>query len=94
MITETNYQIQKIGIKYIGHYNCSRVLLYGRNFSVEIPLKRMREFTNIFPDVQWEDGRFLEDLKGRYIRVVIDDKTSNIVAIKHITDDLVFEISE
>lgn len=93
-MSETNYQIEKIGVVYMGHYNRTYVKLYGRCFGIEIPFERMRDFTNIFPDVQWEDGRFLEDLKGRYIRVVIDDKTSNIVAIKHITDDLVFEISE
>ena len=86
-ITVRNSQIEKCGIKYIGHYNYAEIKVYGDCWGVTIPINRLRDFTNIFPNKNWEDGLFLEDLKGEFIRIVYDEN-NNIIALRHIIKDI------
>lgn len=89
----TNYEIMECGLKYIGHYNQSVVKVYGTSWVIEIPINRMREFTDLFPDINWKDGEFLHKLIGRYVRVTTDDN-SKIVSISHITKDIHYLIDK
>lgn len=87
-----NTQIEKCGIRYIGHYNCSEIKIYGDCWGIVIPSNRLRDFTNIFPHKKWEDGLFLEELKGEYLRIVYDEN-SNIVALRHIIKDIDYMVN-
>ena len=91
-LTVRNSQIEKCGIKYIGHYNYSEIKVYGDCWGVTIPIKRVRDFTNIFPNKHWEDGLFLEELNGEYLRIVYD-KNNNIVALRHIVKDIDYMVN-
>ena len=92
-LTTRNTQIVKCGIKYIGHYNYAEIKVYGDCWGVTISQKRLREFTNIFPNKNWEDGLFLEKLAGEYIRIVYDEN-SNIVALKNIVKDIDYIVKD
>ena len=83
-----NFEIEKIGVLYTAHFNCVELRLYVRNFGVHIPFNRVGEFCALFPDVDWEDGGFLEQLNGRYMRVIIDGGI--VKGFMHITKDLVY----
>lgn len=91
-IREQNFQIAEIGLRYTAHFNCCEVVLYGDDFAVTIPIKRMRDFTNLFPDINWEDGYMLHKLKDRYMRCVECD--GRVIGLKHITKDLTFMLDE
>ena len=92
-LTVRNSQIEKCGIKYIGHYNHSEIKVYGDCWGVTIPTNRLRDFTDIFPNKNWEDGLFLEELKGEYVRIVYDEN-DNIVALKNIIRDIDYMVKE
>ena len=92
-LTIRNTQIEKCGIKYIGHYNYSEIKIYGDCWGVTIPTNRLRYFTDIFPNKNWEDGLFLEELKGEYLRIVYDEN-NNIVALKNIIRDIDYMVKE
>ena len=85
---EQNFQIQKIGLYYIAHFNCCAVRLCAEDFGFDIPNKRIQEFCSLFPDVDWEDGEFIEVLEGRYMRALIEN--NKVVGVKHITKNLVY----
>ena len=92
-LTIRNTQIEKCGIKYIGHYNYSEIKIYGDCWGVTIPTNRLRYFTDIFPNKNWEDGLFLEELNGEYLRIVYDEN-NNIVALKNIIRDIDYMVKE
>lgn len=86
---EVNRQIIRCGLYYLGHYGITTIKVYGEDFNFEIPLKRVRNFTDIFPEVNWENGEFLETLGGKYIRLVLSDN-DNIIGLRHIVKDLTY----
>ena len=87
---ERNFQIENIGLYYMAHYGKRILRLCAKDFAVDIPINRIHEFCDLFPDVDWEDGAFLEVLKGRYMRVLIDKDI--VVGLKHITKELVYMV--
>lgn len=78
-----NDEIKKAGIKYLGHYNKTYIEIIGSSWRIEVPQRRLGEFTRLFPEINWEDGAFLEDITGIYIRVTYDDNM-NIYSLHHI----------
>ncbi len=84
MARTINDEIKKIGLKYCGHYDKSKIQLIGTAWSLDIPQDRVGEFAKLFPDVDWENSEFVECLKGRYIRVTFDDDM-NLYSLHHIT---------
>lgn len=91
-IRTVNFQIDKIGLIYIAHYNKYEIRVYAKNFGFNIQKHRVGEFCNLFPDINWEDGQFIEVLKGRYMRALIEDDI--VKGVQHITDDLTYMIEE
>lgn len=90
-IIESNFQIEEIGLKYIGHFNICEFVLYADCFSLTLPVSRMRDFIALFPDINWEDGYMLHKLKGRYLRCLENGK-GKVVGLKHIVKNIVFMI--
>ena len=88
-----NYEIMECGLRYLGHYNRSVIKVCGASWGIEIPISRIGEFTELFPDINWEDGEFLHKLIGRYVRVTSDD-CGKIVSISHITKDIHYLIDK
>lgn len=88
-----NEEITECGLKYLGHYNRSCVNVCGNCFSLEIPMDRIRDFTELFPDVNWENGEFLHKLIGRYIRVTVDDY-EKLYSLHHITKPINYMINK
>lgn len=87
MTKTINDKIKQIGLKYCGHYNTSKIQVVGTTWRLDIPTNKIGEFTRLFPDVNGEDGEFIECLKGRYIRVTYDE---NMVlhSLHHIVKDI------
>ena len=92
-MTENTYndQILRCGIEYIAHYDKSYIRCIGTSWSIDIPQNRLRDFISIFPEYNWEDGIFLDDLKGTYVRVTYNSDF-NIVSLKHIVKNLTYEV--
>lgn len=82
-----NDEIKKSGLKYLGHYNRAYCEIIGTTWKLEIPMNRIGEFTRLFPDINWEDGSYLEDIVGRYLRVTYDDDMK-LYALHHITKSI------
>ena len=92
-MTIENFQIQSIGLQYLGHFNVCSLRLFADSFGVTIPLKRVGEFVKLFPDVDWENGYMLHNLCGRYLRVMVS-KEGRVIGFKHIVDDIEFILTE
>ena len=86
---EVNRQINRCGIYYLGHYGVATVVAIGDTFRFEVPINRVWKFTRIFPEVDWEDGEFLEVLGGKYVRLVLAEN-GDIIGMRHITKDLTY----
>lgn len=88
-----NSQITRVGVVYDGHYNRAFIRLEARDFGISIPFERIAEFCEVFPETDWENGAFLENLNGTYIRVIytLDFK---VLGIMHIIDDKTYWIDK
>jgi len=84
-MSKENYQIEKIGMEYIPDLNILQIKVLFRNCYVIIPMNRMAELLKTFED--YYKGGWVEDLKGRYVRLIFDDENGKICAIQHIIDD-------
>lgn len=84
-----NDEIKRIGIKFIGHYGKSELRVQGSNWYVVIPQNRIGEFCQLFPDVDWESGEYLNVLEGRYVRITMD-ADNRVTFIKHIVKDITY----
>ena len=93
MAKTMNDEIKKCGLKYLGHYNRAYCEIVGTTWRLEIPMKRIGEFTRLFPEISWEDGRFLEEIVGKYMRVTVDDDMT-IYALHHIVRDIDYMINK
>ena len=82
-----NTEIVDCGLIYNAHYNMSEVKVYGNAWIITIPIDRLNEFVNIFPEFDWENGAFIHSLKGQYIRITYDENFE-IYSISHIVKDL------
>lgn len=91
MARTMNDEIKKIGLKYCGHYDTSKIQVVGTTWSFDIPLNRVGEFTRLFPDVDWENSAFIECLIGRYLRVTFDDGME-LYSLHHITKPIDYMI--
>ena len=89
-----NTQISKCGAQYSGHCDTTTIQVFGSDWGIAIPLHRMREFTRIFPEVNWEDSAFLEQLKGTYVRITYDKSSYDIISISHIVKELEYMVDE
>lgn len=86
-----NTEIINCGLVYNAHYNTSEVKVYGDAWGITIPIDRLREFVNIFPEIDWENGEFIHNLKGKYIRITYDENFE-IYSISHIIKNLAYVI--
>lgn len=87
--TECNYRfenarIERIGLFYFGHGNVLsiQVELGGRGWgsTLTIPQKKIGRFVEMFDeelDGQVEDGVYVEELKGKPVRVMFDGQSIN-----------------
>lgn len=83
-----NFQIKQIGTLYLAHYNVVTVKLYADDFGFSIPFDRIPEFCALFPEINFEDGEFLEILKGKYMRYIAEN--GKVIGLKHIIKDLTY----
>ena len=60
---------------------------------ITIPIDRLNEFTDIFPELDWENGEFIHNLKGKYIRLAYDENFE-IYSISHIVKDLTYMVKK
>ena len=51
-------------------------------YCIEIPIEKLNKIADIFPDHRWEDGCFIEDIKGDYCQVI--DYKYKVVGITNI----------
>lgn len=86
-----NTEIIDCGLIYNAHDNSSEVKVYGTAWSITIPIDRLNEFTDIFPELDWEGGEFIHNLKGKYVRLAYD-KNFEIYSISHIVKDLTYMV--
>lgn len=84
-----NTEISNCGLIYNIHYNLSEVKVYGIDWGITIPIDELREFVAIFPELNWEDGEFIHNLKGKYIRLTYDENFE-IYSISHIVKNLTY----
>lgn len=88
-----NDEIKECGLFYFGHYDNLYIRLVGTNFNIEIPFEEVREFTKIFPEINWEDGEFINKVKGKYIRVNATDDYSRVCSLEHIIKDIKYIVN-
>lgn len=73
MVKTFTSTINRIGLQYIAHFDEIRVKVTGYNWYVCIPLSRVSEFCNLFPEMNWEDGEYIEQLRGHEVVIQADD---------------------
>lgn len=81
-----NDEIIKAGYRFLAHYNRGSVFVEGRNWRLEIPQKEIGQFVRIFPELDWENGEYLEAIVGKYVRVTVDN--DKITQLRHIIKGL------
>ena len=82
-----NTQIQRAGLKYVGGINEFYVELLGISLDVKIPLERLNDFVKLFPELNWEEGCFIQDVVGKYLRVTYDEEF-NLYSLHHIIKNI------
>lgn len=87
-----NFKIEKIGLRYVGHYKYVSVHLSAKDFGADIPINRVSEFCCLCTDVNWEDGKYIDVLNGTYMRRIVED--NKVVGFKHIINDKTYWIDE
>ena len=85
-----NSEIKNAGAMYIGHFYKLEIKVCGDNWGVTIPEARVDEFLNIFPEVNYEDGFWFEDLNGKYVRVMEDG--FKVVALMNIIGEQIYYV--
>ena len=93
----TNAQISQIGLNVTCGREAGILVIFevadGCGCSTTIPVSRAAEFMSIFrydDDVNFDDGTYVESLKGKYVRLEFDRPEvfqGRLVAIGHIVDD-------
>lgn len=79
-----NVQVKRAGARFIGHSNSLSIELLLETFCINLQVSKLHGvLTEVF-GVDPEDGYWVEDLKGKYCRVHIED--SKIIALQHITE--------
>ena len=78
-----NTEIVDCGLIYNAHY--------GTSWGITIPIDRLNKFVNIFPELDWENGEFIHNLKGKYIRITYDENFE-IYSISHIVKNLSYMV--
>lgn len=88
-----NAVIENAGIRFCAHLQNIEVRIYGDSWNVTIPMnaKEMSKFTDIFPEINWEDGEFINKITNSYVRIGYDEQF-RIKEIKHIAKDLTYEV--
>jgi len=82
-----NTQVQRAGLKYVGGINECYIQLSGISLDVKIPLDRLDEFVELFPELNWKVGCFIQDIVGKYIRVTFDEDF-NVYSLHHIIKNI------
>ena len=93
MTKETmNMKISNAGYFYVGHYRFGelRIILEGHGAGVEVNPKLSKNFDlfelfEVF-DVDPEDGKYLQEIEGKYCRVLFDEQRK-VAALQHLTKD-------
>lgn len=87
-----NMMASHAGYFYIGHYCHAelKIILVGGGFGVEVNLKLSKSFDmyelfKVF-DINPEDGKYLQEIEGKYCRVWFD-KDRKVAALQHLTKD-------
>lgn len=94
MSNVTNEQVKCAGFYYIGHFGVGELRI---DFSAcRIVIRNQRKIYdllyNIF-EVDPENGVYFEDIKGKYCRLICDDKFK-VIGIQHIIRDYCIDIEE
>lgn len=89
-----NDEIKECGLFYLGYYDNLYIRLTGTKFGIEIPFEDVKKFTNIFPEIKWEDGEFINKVKGKYIRVNVTDDYQKVCSLEHIVKDIKYIVGE
>lgn len=93
MAETINMCVTNAGYKYIGHYRTGypEIVLEGRGCGVSIGPKDEFNLFDLFLcfGVDPEDGKFLNDLIGKYCRVTFDE-IGRVKQIQHIVNDSIW----
>lgn len=87
-----NSRITFCGLYYIAHFNSCVIRVGGTDWGIEIPFDRIGEFVKIFPEIDFEDGKPIEILKGQYVRVAHDGL--KFIAIQNIIEPITYFVQE
>lgn len=91
--------VDTAGYKYVGHYRCGFIDIIIRSGNTAIWLQPDNHFY-LFDfflcfGIDPEDGKHIEDLKGKKCRAYIDKQTGRLVKIKHLyRDDIEWKVKE
>lgn len=87
-----NMRVSNAGYFYIGHYRGGRlsIILEGGGLGVGVNPKLSKPFDiyelfKVF-DIDPEDGKYLQEIEGRYCRVLFD-KDGKVAALQHLIKD-------
>ena len=101
MTNETmNMKVTHAGYFYIGHYRFSelRIILEDGGGAVEVNPKLSNTFDlfelfEVF-DIDPEDGKYLQEIEGKYCRVIFDEQRK-VAALQHLTkDSIIWEVEK
>ena len=93
MTTEiTNMKVSRAGYFYIGHYRWAelRIILENNGIGVEVNPKLSEQFDmfdlfRVF-DIDPEDGKYLQEIEGKYCRVIFGEG-KRVAALQHLIKD-------
>lgn len=87
-----NTQIKKCGLAFLGNGISKFILSDDATWSLEIPLNRIKDLVKLFPEINWENGQYLNKIKNSYLRLIMNEH-SDILGLEHIIkDDLCYII--
>lgn len=91
--------VSTAGWKYVGHYRCGfiDVILSTGNTAIYVQPRNTFYLFDFFQcfGIDPEDGKHIEELKGKKCRAYIDKQTRRLIKIKHLyRDDIEWKVKE
>lgn len=89
-----NEQVKKAGFYYVGHYGVGELRIDFSNCRIVINNRRkIYDLLDKIFDIDCEDGVYLQDIEGKYCRIITDD-TFTVIGIQHIIRDDCIDVEE
>lgn len=88
-----NSRVEKCGLCYAERVDACQFIITGKDWGSALGIDRMSDFIKVFPEYDWSNGLFVQDIAGAYVQVILDDN-GRAIGIANILDSSIVYMFE